>query len=347
MTTLRKIAALSGVSAQTVSRVLRGQDNHNPQTRDRVLRIAKELNYQPNLMGKVLLSGKSKTLALLTRGFGGRHNLPRLESTVDAARQAGYLLYVVTLRSPENIEDEIIASARDLTGRCVDGLIIYQGHHLSPPTLEFFKNYSSPVVFLDWAPANWPARITIDRARGINQLSQHLASLGHKRVGLVIGGGSANDEYNRSMGYHAAFEKHNLLLDPVPVVAQIGLSDSTSEAAGYENTLAYLKQGGKATALVCRNDDMAMGIMAACRQFGLSIPRDISVAGFNDTPGSAYSNPTLTSVRIPGIEVGHEAVSMLTGLISNPDAKPRHSHLATDLVVRQSTGPAPVRHTLR
>jgi LacI family transcriptional regulator len=348
MATLRQIANLSGVSAQTVSRILRGQDqNHNSQTRDRVLRVAKELNYQPNLMGKVLLSGKSKTLALITRGFGGRQNIPRFEALVDSARQAGYLLFVITLRSPDKIEEELIATVNDLMGRCVDGIIVYQALHMTAPTQAFFKKLTVPTVFLDAGPGRWANKITFDRQRGIDQLAEHLASLGHSHAALIAAASTPESAHHKTALYKAAFAKVNITLDtpsPLPVPME---SASISEHSGYLSTLAYLKLKTPATALVTGDDDTAVGAIAAIRELGLSIPGDISLAGFNDTPSSGYTSPPLTTVRAPRNEVGPAVISMLTALIDktrvDKTASPALTALPTSLIIRASTGPAQAR----
>jgi DNA-binding LacI/PurR family transcriptional regulator len=344
MTTLRHIAKLTGVSAQTVSRILRGQaQNHNPQTAQRVLKAAKELNYQPNLTGQVLLSGKSKTLALITRGFGGRQNLPRFEAMVDCARQAGYLLYVVSLRSPDNIEEELITTLRDLAARRVDGLVVYQAATMSPATQTFFKKLTIPTVFLDAGPGNWANKVTFDRQSGIDELAAHLASLGHKHAAFISAAVMRESTNHKARLYQTAFAAAGITLDtpsPLPVAIE---SASLPEHTGYISTLAYLKLKTPATAILTGDDDTAVGAMAAIRELGLVVPRDISIAGFNDSPGAGYTAPALTTVHAPRAEVGATVISMLTGLIDKSASKtPQHVSLPTNLVVRASTGPVPV-----
>ncbi len=348
MTTLRKIANLTGVSAQTVSRILRGQaQSHNPGTVSRVLQAAKDLHYQPNLTGQVLLTGKSKTLALIARGFGSRVNLPRFEALVDCARQAGYLLYVVTLRSPDNIEEELLATVRDLTSRRVDGLIIYQALTMGPHVQAFFKKLTTPVIFLDVAPGHWAHQVTFDRKTGIDQLARHLASLGHKHAAFISAATMDETLNHKTLLYKAAFTAVGIALDtpkPLPVELE---SSNLSEHTGYISALAYLKQRPPATALITSDDDTAIGVMAATRELDLSIPGDISIAGFNDTPSSAYCQPPLTTIRTPRAEVGPAVLSMLLDRIDRPALKTsdtaRQIALATALVIRSSTGPAPVR----
>lgn len=344
--TLHEIARESGVSAQTASRILRGQvSRHNPETCERVRRVAMKLDYRPNFLSRALLGGKSMSIGLLTQGMGVSVSMARAHSATRQAREQGYLVYLVTQERRRDEVKELTAAIQDLIDRRVDGLIVQRSRPVPAAVGRFIQRLSVPVVFLDWGPPAWPAKVVIDRESAIEKLAAHLGSLGHRRAAFFANDYTVDYTENKIGPYERAFARQGIELRieqiRLPDTPEVRLEMGDIEQRTYDTVAQFLRRDTGATALLMNNDEGAHSALAAARDQGRRVPTDVSIVGFDDLPLARYTAPALTTIRNRAADEGAAAYAMLHKLMQNPDAAVEPTVCPLELVQRGSTGPAP------
>ncbi len=340
--TLRDVAARARVSPQTVSNFLNGRGTARPATRARVERAIRELNYRPNAAARALRSQQSRTVALLLEdpnalGLHDPLHTEFLHGAAAAAHDAGFYLNVI-LTEPG--ETEAVAT-RLVHERRADGVILsYAG--VNPHRLGRIRELVGegvPLVLLQ-EQVSIPGVYTVsaEDAAGAAAVVAHFHELGHRRIGLVSAEPPWPGPIRRRIGFARMAEE--LGLETVEWTAAAYTIEATREL------LARHTLGGRGdpTALLAFNDVMALGIVQHADDSGLSIPGDLSVAGFNDFPFAAWVRPSITTVRLPGADMGARAVQLLLAASEGRTARESVT-FQVDLVVRQSTGPAPAGRT--
>jgi DNA-binding LacI/PurR family transcriptional regulator len=326
---LGDVAALAGVSAMTVSRVLNAPNRVRAQTRERVLAAVRELDYRPNSAARQLVTGRSGVLGVVsidTTLYGPASTLYGIEQ---AARLSGYTVSIASLSTlnRRSIEEGV----RRLRSQSVDGVVIVAPHESATEGLANLP-FGTPAVAVD-AGADVPVPVVmVDQGAGAGRATRHLLSLGHETVWHLAGPADWIDANGRIAGWRAALEAEGR---PVPEP----LRGDWSPRAGYQLG-RRLAADPSVTAVFVANDQMALGVLRALREAGRRIPQDVSVIGFDDVPESAYFWPPLTTVRQDFGEVGRHAFHLLLDLMAGSDGPARHL-VEPELVVRESTGPAP------
>jgi DNA-binding LacI/PurR family transcriptional regulator len=340
--TLRDVAARAGVSPQTVSNFLNGRTKARAGTRARVERAIRDLNYRPNAAARALRSQQSRTVALLLEdpnalGLHDPLHTEFLHGAAAAAHDAGFYLTVV-LTQPGETE---LAGARIVSERRADGLILsYRG--LNPNRqgrIRALVGEGVPVVLLQ-EQSSLPGVFTVsaEDEAGAAHVVSHFHALGHRRIGLISADPSWPGPVRRRAGFYRTAAE--LGLETVEWTARAYTIEATRDLLGQHS----LGRRRDPTALLAFNDVMALGIVQHAYDIGLSIPEDLSVAGFNDFPFAAWVRPSITTVRLPGPEMGARAVRLLVAA-ANGGATVEAVTFRVELVVRESTGPAPSRHT--
>lgn len=328
--TLHDVARLAGVSYQTVSRVANGMPHVAPATLERVQKAIDELNYQPNRAARSLITGRSGALQVVAFEVG---NLYPLHAVLAAAQEHGYRASVSTLKDQHSIT-ELRDLLYEIASHQVDGILL-----LMPwidVSYEDLKRFTRGIPFVivgaDLGPGT--ASVLIDQARGTELAIHHLLELGHHRFAEISG---------RVDVYYDACVRHQTLLNTMQTH---GLSTVASQGGnfsmrgGYQAVEQMLTAGASFTALVCANDDMALGALRALLDHGRRIPEDVSVVGFDNLPYAHYCNPPLTTVRQDFALLGRQGVEHLLTLIKEPLTPAYQRLLYPDLIVRQSSGPA-------
>jgi len=330
------VAKLAGVSRATVSYVV----NETPgvpisaETRQRVLAVVQQLGYAPDARAQSLRSGGSRTIGLLIPDLHNPHYWSIVQGVEDCVRGQGYdLLLTSTSLDPER-EAQTLAG---LLGRRMDALILtlsFLEQSRAALTQLAAKRY--PVVTLGNTAFDVDAVLT---TYGIAtaQVMAHLLELGHTRIGFIFGVGSKDLGTNRIAAYRESLAGAGIGEDP-------GLIDRTGTTIedGYHSAKRLLAQTPRPTALLVINDWLAMGALRAAAESGLRVPTDISIASFDDTEMAAYLQPPLTSVRSNGHELGRQAATLALQRIRQPDGPLMRMQIEAQLVIRSSTGPAPV-----
>jgi DNA-binding LacI/PurR family transcriptional regulator len=329
--TLWDVAALAGVSHQTVSRVVNEHPNVAPNTRARVLRAIEELAYLPNVAARNLVTRRSLTVGIASYGnafFGPAQMLTHIETSF---RERGYALTLSTM--PTLTADGLASAIHDLRARAVDGIVM-----ITPMVHTDFDTVRDacrgvPFVMIDVDLGVDAPSVVIDQRRGGELAAQHLIRLGHERIAVVRGPSDWTGSVLRHAGFTDALARHGI----APVVSGTG---DWSPASGYSVTESLLHRGTPFTALVAANDEMALGAIRALHEHGLRVPADVSVIGFDDTPASAYFEPPLTTVRQDFVALGTDAAEYLIRRMGDPAQPPKQHVLEPRLVVRRSTGRA-------
>ncbi|MEV6304345.1 LacI family DNA-binding transcriptional regulator [Actinoplanes sp. NPDC051861] len=324
--TVRDLAARTGLSIATVSRALNGQANVAEHTRQRVLEAAGRGGSRP-AGGVVYL----RCPYLLTDYFG-----LIVSSVAETAELHG--LHILLNAGKAAKDSDVLLSLPDEPG--IDAAIL-----ILPPepesALENLRDRGFPFVVVDprTPPPRDVAAVSAAHFAGARSLMTHLVELGHRRVAIIGGPREWLVNDNRLAGYVAPLAEMGLL--PAPELMRF--VPEPSEEHGYRAACELLDVPDRPTAVVAFNDKMAVGAARAAAERGLRIPEDLSVAGFDDIDVSRAMQPMLTTVRQPLAEMGRMAVSLLRRLLERHELDALHVELATELVVRGSTGPAPRR----
>jgi DNA-binding LacI/PurR family transcriptional regulator len=325
------VAELAGVSHQTVSRVLHDSPHVRLDTRERVLAAIRQLDYRPNSMARALVTGRSKTLGVVsfdTTLYGPASTLLGIEQ---AAHDAGYGVSVSSLRTPNRAT--VLASIQQLRDQGVDGVAVIAPLRTSVDALRHVTP-DFAMVAVEAGP-NVPIPVaTVDQRVGAAAATRHLLNLGHKTVWHLAGPADWNDAEERIAGWRSALEAAGA---PIPAL----LRGDWTPRSGYE-VGQNLLQIPELTAVFVANDQMALGLLRRLHEAGREVPRDLSVVGFDDIPEAAYFTPPLTTVRQDFAELGRRCLHVLLGRIEG-QAVPARVVVAPELVVRSSTGKAPSR----
>jgi len=323
---IRDVAALAGVSYQTVSRVLNDSPNIRPATRDRVLASIKELGFRPNQAARALVTSRSRTIGVLssqTSAFYGPTT--SINSIEQAARDAGYRLSITNLTSSDYAS---IKSGLDyLLSQGVEALIIIA------PQVRVFDAINDlaltvPYVTLEATDRNPGHSLSIDQVAGAKAATKHLIDLGHTEIMHISGPQDWIEAEARMQGFLDEINAADLRTR-API-----LGDWTAHF-GYYAGLELLRFRDF-TAVFTGNDQMALGFIHACRDLGLDVPGDISVVGFDDIPEAAHFFPPLTTVRQNFSDFGRRAISVLLGEL-NAGTPAQLDAPVPELIVRGST----------
>ncbi|GAA2090187.1 LacI family DNA-binding transcriptional regulator [Pseudolysinimonas kribbensis] len=339
------VATRAGVSHQTVSRVLNGSHGVLPATRDRVLGAIAELGYRRNLAARTLATSRTRAIGVLTPAtadFGPTSSLHAIERAV---REAGYQSLITS--TPVDAE-AVRASLEFLLGRSVEALVVIAPYRVVLDALAEVADPPPVVALQTGDPADG---VTVDQVAGARLAARHLVELGHRWVQQLVG---PDDFVEAGVRRDAAAEVLAAAgLEPLPDLRGDWTADS-----GYAAAAAL---DPRATAVLCGNDQMALGLVHALADRGRRVPEEVSVVGFDDIPESAHSLPPLTTVHQDFVEVGRRAVARLLALLEGEVAPSvgstrsdateaatsrKDSRVEPWLVVRGSTAPRGAEETM-
>ncbi|WP_347814105.1 LacI family DNA-binding transcriptional regulator [Actinomadura sp. 7K507] len=324
---MEDVAAMAGVSAMTVSRVLNAPEKVRPQTRARVMAAVRALDYRPNTAARVLATGRSGVLGVVgfdTTLYGPASTLFSIEQ---AAREHDYTVSIVSLSALNR--RTIAEGVERLRGQSVDGIMVVAPHESAAEGLRELPPDTPLVAVGAGADLPFPA-VAVDHRAGAERAVRHLLSLGHETVLHLAGPADWVDAGGRVDGWRAALESAGREAAAPP-------AGDWSARSGYEYGRQIAADPG-VTAVFAANDAMALGLLRALREAGRDVPGDISVVGFDDVPEAAYYPPPLTTVRQNFAEVGRRAFDLLLDRLGGaPAAGPRRV-VEPELVVRESTG---------
>lgn len=334
---LSDIAARAGVSAATVSRVLNGRTTVSEPVRAAVMAALDELGYErPPRRGR-----RSAGLVGLLVPELDNPVFPHMAQVMETAlSRAGYTSVLCT-QTPGGVqEDEYVQM---LMERGVSGAVFVSGHHADLTTdhrryAEMQRRGLHLVLVNGYREGLEAPFVSCDDAAGVHQAVEHLAGLGHTRIGLATGQPRYVPVARKVAGFHEAVRRHLGAVSDLDDLVQT----TVFRVEGGERAASVLLDRG-ATAIVCGSDPMALGAIREVRRRGLRVPQDVSVVGSDDSPLTEFTDPPLTTVRQPVGEMGAAVARILLDEIAGTPAPRAEYVFRPQLVVRGSTGPAPRR----
>jgi len=329
---MKEVAALAGVSVQTVSFVVNANPIITPETRQRVLDAIQQLGYTPDASARSLRSGRSRVLGLLIPDVHNPHFWAILDGAEQEARTHGYSLILASTSMQRERERQAFDA---LARQHLDGLILLFTYPEDfTEDIIRLRQKRLPVV-VDGAQFEDVDRVWFHYRAAARELMDHLFSLGHRRIAFIQGVGRQDflAGKDRTDVYHKKMEERGIP-GPERIVVPCG---STLED-GFSAANQILDRSPSPTAIVGMNDLMAFGAMQAARQRGLRVPEDVSIAGFDDDAMFRLLAPPLTTGSVDGSAFGVQAVQLILNRLQNPDLPPQKAHVPSHLIVRQSTG---------
>ncbi len=332
--TITDVARRAGVSMKTVSRVMNAEPHVREEVREKVLRIARELRYRPKISARSLAGARSYQVGFVL-SYASPYVLHAQLGALRACHQRGFHLVVEQI---EAASPDLAAEMEALTnGLAVDGMILLPTVCDNQVVLEALDRAGIPYVRV--APATDPDRgasIEVDDEGAAGIITDHLLDLGHRRIGLVQGPPGHVASVRRLEGYRKALAARGI--EPLPDLLQEGAFFYASGLAAAERLLVLPEPP---TAIFASNDEMALAVMAKAQSKGLNIPRDLSVAGFDDIASAGMVWPGLTTMRQPMADMAAAAAEIIIAGAGKgaPPASARAPPFDCELVIRESTAP--------
>jgi len=325
---MEDVAKSAGVSRALVSLVMRGADNVSDHRRNAVLVAAEELGYRTNAVARSLAQKRSNTFGIVLDDLHNTFFADLLDGIHETADEHGYRLQLNTAWRKKADERQAIESFLEYR---VDGIIVL-GSRTDPDTLRH-TNELVPVVSLG-AAIEGVDSVVNDDERGAEMVVEHLTELGHTDI-VHIEGGDGGGAGLRRQGFERAMTAHGL--EPRVVEGDF------SEQSGADAVELLLAERTVPTAVFAANDLMAIAAMDRFQHAELRVPEDLSIVGYDNTSLAALRHISLTTVNQPRVEMGRLAARCLVAQLENGRAAAFHQVVTPELIVRSTTGEAPLR----
>ena len=337
--TIADVAAYAGFAPMTVSRVINGEDNVRQETREAVQAAIAKLKYSPNLAARTLAGAEQVRIGMLYSNPSAAYLSEFLVGSLEQARLS-HVQLVVEKCDADQHEDEVV---RELLATGVDGII------LPPPLCDSKRIHAVltragalAVAVASASPRAGYLAVRIDDHAAAVAMTRHILSLGHTRIGFIIGNPDQTASAQRLAGYKAALTEVDIAVDGALI--RQGLFTYRSGLKAAEQLLSLAKPP---TAIFASNDDMGAATVAIAHRHHLDVPKGLTVCGFDDTEFSRSIWPELTTIRQPIADMSKAAMQLLLEKIkarrAGRDERCKHVLLDFTLVRRDSDGPPPVR----
>lgn len=332
--TIRDVAKALNLSITTVSRALDGYDDVAEETRQRVVRAAREMGYAPNQVARQLRRQRSDTLGYILPAQTPRFSDPFYSEFVsglgDEVAQDNFDLLISTAAPKE--ESERLIYQKWVRGRRVDGFVLNR-MLLQDWRVQFLAENQVPFVTLERTLDPFDFNfIEVDGQAGFIELMAHLVEMGHSQIAYIGGPSYMTLQASRFAGYRAGLVNAGL-----PFVPELALEGSMTRAGGRQAALQLLDLPNPPTAIACVNDLTAIGVLRAARERALRVGRDLAVAGFDGIEEAERSDPPLTTLVQPIYDIARRLVRMLLQEINGEPVVERRVRLKPELIVRAST----------
>lgn len=334
-TTIRDVAERAGVSVKTVSRVINSEPAVREETRSHVMAVVQELGYTPNVFAQRLARGRSMVITLLFNDSTWDYLGNVLRGSLEVARQAGYSIVTHLCDASQLTEQQEVL--RMVAQHRVDGFIFTPPCDNAPDLVDELQQKHVPFVRLTPHDRRLPLpHVTASEYHGARDVTEHLLALGHRRIGFVVGNPDHSASHDRLAGFRDTLEMHR-----VPFDLRLVCQGDWSFQSGMSCARALLDLHPCPTAILASNDDMAAGVLSIAHRLGIPVPAALSVAGFDDVLIAQQVWPPLTTVRQPIFQIAQLASRLLVDLMKGKELPVLHHEIPTELIVRESTGPAP------
>ncbi len=338
---IRDVAQRAGVSVSTASRALNNKPDVNKEVRLRVLTAADELNYSANVHARVLGGGRSRTLGLIIASTSAPFLNTVVTGILDTVAANGYS--IIVHNTDEDPQREL-QGYQQLRAERVIGVLVTSVQSGGAP-LRHLQQEGTPFVLVNRKLDDLDTDYALgDLQDGVRQIIAHLCQLGHRRIAFLAGQMHRFPVHERWIGYRQGLEEHGVSYDPALVTTQDGSIDSVFPQVRR----LMQEQDQPPTAIFSYNDWQAVAVLSALHALGYQVPADVSVVGYDDLDFTRHLTPPLTSMTQPAYEIGQAGAQILIDRLRQPADVPwivRHMLFKSELIVRQSTGPAPARST--
>lgn len=322
--TIKDVAREAGVSIGTVSNALNGGRYISSDTKEKVIHAVKKLNYIPNLNGRYLKVGSSKTIGFFTNTVTGAYFGTLLDAMSRQCDKLGYNFNIFVTKDPTVI-------VRNIMGQCFDGVVIYENHFLKEQEIAMIQEMGMKMVFLDREfYGTGTASVLFNSYQAGYETVKYLIHLGHRKIGFIEYMDSVLDSRRRKEGYMAALEESHLSVGVI-------LQGNFEEEYCFNSVINLIHSHAELLpdAFLAGNDLSAIGCIKALRAEGYQVPEDCSVIGFDDIDIAQYYRPSLTTVKNPIARQGILAINTLVGLMEGQE-EGSIKLLEGNLIVRES-----------
>nr|WP_236790546.1 LacI family DNA-binding transcriptional regulator [Amycolatopsis sp. GM8] len=328
--TQRDIAELAGVSITTVSHVVNGTRAVAPETKAAVLAAVEKTGYTGDAIARSLVTGGTRSIGVAISLLANPYFAALMQAVEREAASAGYTVLLADTHDTVATEQDTV---RTLRSRRVEGLLLTPAPG-DGPVINELVSLGVPVVLVDRLTTRTDVdQVGAENIQSTSALTEHLASLGHRRIGLVSGAPGLSTSEERTLGYRLGLGRGGLSWSPELVVT--GHSSKDGGAAALRELMELSEPP---TGLVVANDAMMVGVLHEARRRGLRVGREFAVAGYDDAEWADLVDPPLTTMAQPTEEIGRQAVRLLLARITNPDRPAETVRLPPHLMHRHSCG---------
>lgn len=330
---IKQLAKQLNLSISTVSRALNDSYDISPQTKKKVLDLAKKLNYQPNPHASSLRRHKSKTIAVVVPEIANNFFALAINGIQSAAREKGYHVLIYVTNENDKIETE---SLRHLQNGRIDGLLISVSNKtVNDENLQQLQQQGTPIVFFDRVRDDFgTAKVTTDDFESGFKAAEHLIQQGCKKIAYLQIFKNLSIGVNRMNGYSEALKKYNLPQDKKLVIDCV---DDRQKNYAMIRTLFHGKD--RPDGIFASVEHLAITTYQVCKDLKLNIPNEVKVISFSNLEAASFLNPSLTTITQPAFEIGKQAAGILLKALTKKGFKLTNSKLVlpSTLVVREST----------
>ncbi|WP_446325737.1 LacI family DNA-binding transcriptional regulator [Blastomonas sp. CACIA14H2] len=331
-TTIVDIARVAGVTPKTVSRALNDAPHVSAAVRQKVKEAAEALDYHPNLAAQSLIARRSFLIGLTYERPSPSYVVELQNGALSRLDDGRYRLVVLPFAHVASRPEEL---GKLLLRAGLDGVLLAPPASDQPLLLDMLERQRLPYARITpHSDLDRGLVVAMDESAAGHAVAQHLLALGHRRIGIILGDPSHAASIGRLEGYRRAFAEAGVAIDDDLIV-----TGDFTYAVGYEVARTLLAGAKRPTAVLAQNDDMAVAAIAAAREMGLSVPHDLSVAGFDNSEVSRTAWPPLTTVNQPVAQMAWDAADRLIAMLDGKavsDLPQRRDH-AHELLVRAST----------
>lgn len=328
---IKDIAEAAGVSHSTVSRALSDSPLVKEETKERIRRLAEEMEYFPSAIARSLVTKRTYTLGLVVTTIADPFVAEVARGIEEVALDNNYSILLCQSQAEPHRE---MAAVRVLREKRVDAIII-TASRVGNLYISLLEKVGVPIVLINNQQSeSYVYSIATDNVQGGELAVRYLLDLGHRRIGYIAGPEGVSSSADRLKGCKKAIQERGLEMDPALIAPGNGKTEGGREGARY-----ILSQPNPPTAIFCYNDMTAIGAIHAAKEMGYRVPEDVSIMGYDDIALAAYVDPPLTTIAQQKYEMGHRAAKMALALIEGRKIRAKDVLLPGRLVVRSSCAP--------
>ncbi len=334
--TINNVAEQAGVSIKTVSRVMNNEPSVRQLTRDKVMAVVEALNYQPNLAARNLAGTKSFSIAFIYDNPNAYYIIDMQNGILSACKKQGFELLIHPCDAKA---DNLLAEVTKMVKHSrIAGLVLTPPFSEQPEFVQQMKDLDIQVVRIvsgDIAPDDIAPCIMVNDYAAAQSITQHLIDLGHQDIGFIAGEAEHRSTVERLKGYKQTLDDNKITLNENLIIK--GEYSFESGVNGAKQLMSLTK---KPSAIFSCNDEIAAGALFAARLMGISIPEQLSITGFENSPFSRQTWPTLTTADQPNQQIAEDAANLLIACARKQNINLEAKQYTPQLVIRDSTGKA-------